>query len=132
MRKLPYEEYRDTWLRTSQPKSFLSDLEKTMKEKKTIAEILEDDNVKVGYIWVTLTDIQDYSITIAEIMDIAVATDYQRKGIGTIMLKHIEELAKEIGVTLIRSDTGIENIASQKFHEKFGFKPYQIHYEKVL
>jgi GNAT superfamily N-acetyltransferase len=132
MRKLPYEEYREKWLRTSQPESFLSDLEKTMKENRTIAEILEDNDVKVGYLWVTFTDIQDYGITIAGIMDIAVAHNYQRKGVGTMMLKHIGELAKMKGATLIRSDTGIENIASQKFHEKFGFKPYRIHYEKVL
>jgi GNAT superfamily N-acetyltransferase len=47
-------------------------------------------------------------------MDIAVALDYQRKGIGIMMLRHIEELAKERGATLLRSDTGIENMASQK------------------
>jgi ribosomal protein S18 acetylase RimI-like enzyme len=132
MRKSSYEKYRNKWLRTSQPESFLSDLEKTMEENRTIAEILEDDKGKVGYLWVTLTDIQDYSMTVAGIMDIAVAPDYQREGIGTMMLEHIEELAKEKGAALIRSDTGIENIASQRLHEKFGFKPYRIHYEKAL
>ena len=97
-----------------------------------MAEILEDGNVKVGYLWVTFTDVQDYGITIGEIMDIAVASDYQRKGFGTNMLRHIEELAKEQGAALLRSGTGIENLASQKLHESFGFKPYKIHYEKVL
>ena len=110
----------------------MSDLAKRMKEERTIAEILEIDSAKVGYLWVTFTDIQDYDITIAEIMDIAVAPNYQRKGVGTIMLKHIGELTKEKGAMLIRSETGIENIASQKLHEKFGFKPIRIHYEKVL
>ena len=68
MRKLPYEEYHEKWLSTSQPESFLSDLAKTMKENRTIAEILEIDGVKVGYLWVTFTDVQDYGITIAGIM----------------------------------------------------------------
>jgi len=131
-RKLPYEEYREKWLNTSQPESFLSDLAKTMKENRTIAEILEIDSVKVGYLWVTFTDVQDYGITIAGIMDIVVARDYQRRGIGTAMLRHVEELAKGQRATLLRSDTGIENLASQKLHESFGFKPYRIHYEKVL
>ena len=132
MRKLPYERYREKWLSTSQPDSFLSDLAKTMKENRTIAEILEIDGVKVGYLWVTFTDVQDYGITIAGIMDIAVARDYQRRGIGTAMLRHVEELAKGQRATLLRSDTGIENLASQKLQESFGFKPYRIHYEKVL
>lgn len=65
-------------------------------------------------------------------MDILVVPDYQRKDIGTMMMKHIEEVAKKKGATLLRSDTGIENIASQKLHEKSGFKPYRIYYEKIL
>jgi len=132
MRELSYGEYRKKWLGTSQPKSFLADLEKTMNDKRTIAEILEDDDATAGYIWVTFTDVKDYNITTAEIMDIAVATDYQRRGIGTMMLRYIEDLSRERGATLLRSDTGIENAASQKLHERFGFKPYRIHYEKVL
>jgi len=131
-RKLPYEEYREKWMSTSQSESFLSDLAKSMKENRTIAEILEIDGVKVGYLWVTFTDVQDYGMTIAEIMDIAVARDYRCRGIGTTMLRHVEELAKEQKATLLRSDTGIENLASQKLHESYGFKPYRIHYEKVL
>ena len=132
LRKLSYEEYREKWMSTSQPESFLSDLARTMKEDRTIAEILDDGDAEVGYLWVTFTDVQDYGITIAGIMDIAVAPDHQRKGIGTMMLRHIEEIAKERGATLLRSDTGIENMASQKLHESFGFKPHRIHYEKIL
>jgi GNAT superfamily N-acetyltransferase len=132
MRKVPYEEYRKKWLSTSQPKSYLLDLAETMKDKRTIAEILEEDGVIVGYVWVRFEDVQGYGITIAGIMDIAVAQDYQRKGIGTMMLKRIEKLAKKRRAALLRSDTGIENIASQRLHESCGFKPYRIHYEKAL
>jgi ribosomal protein S18 acetylase RimI-like enzyme len=131
-RKMPYKEYREKWLSTSQPASYISHLAETMKDKRTIAEILEDNGATVGYLWVTFSDIQGYDITIASIMDIIVSPDYQRRGIGLMMLKHIERLAKETGATLLRSDTGIDNVASQKLHEKFGFKPYHILYEKVL
>lgn len=132
MRKFSYEEYRKKWLSTTQPESFLSELAKTMKVDRTVAEILEDGNVKVGYLWVTFTDVQDYGITIGAIMDLAVAQSYQRKGVGTMMLRRIQRLAKERGANLLRSDTGIENVASQKLHEDFGFKRYRIDYEKVL
>ena len=131
-RKVSYEQYKEKWLSTSQAESYLFHLTKTMKDKRTIAEILEDDGIVVGYLWVTLTDIEGYDITIAEVMDIAVVPNYRRRGIGLEMMKHIEEMAKKKGATLLRSDTGIENIASQKLHEKSGFKPYRIYYEKVL
>jgi len=131
-RNIPYEQYRKKWLSTSQPNAFLSHLAETMKGERTMAEILEYNGSAVGYLWVTFTDIHDYHITIAEVMDITVAPDYQRRGIGTKILKHIEEKARECGAHLLRSDTGIDNIASQKLHQKFGFKPYRIHYEKII
>jgi len=131
-REVSYEQYREKWLSTSQPESYLKLLTKTMKDKRTIAEILEDNGILIGYLWVNLTEVEGYNITIAEVMDIIVVPDYQRKGIGTKMMKHIEEIAKKKGATLLRSDTGIENIASQKLHKKLGFKPYRIMYEKTL
>jgi ribosomal protein S18 acetylase RimI-like enzyme len=131
-RTVSYEKYREKWLNTSQPESYLSELAKTMRDSRTIAEILEDNGVAVGYSWVAFRDIEGYNITIAELMDIAVAPEHQRHGIGLMMMEHIEKIAKKQGATLLRSCIGIENIASQKLHEKFGFKPYRIYYEKVL
>jgi ribosomal protein S18 acetylase RimI-like enzyme len=131
-RTVPYEQYRKKWLSTSQPKEYLSNLAATMKDERTMAEILEDKGSVVGYLWVTFSEIRGYDLTIAEIMDIAVASSHQRRGIGLSMLKRIEEAARQKGATLIRSDTGVENTASQKLHEKFGFKPYRIHYEKII
>jgi len=131
-REVPYEEYRQKWFSTPQPETYLSDLSKSIKDKRTIAEILEDNGNAVGYLWVIFADIQGYDMTVAEIMDIAVKPDYQRRDIGLLMLARIEKLAKEQGATLLRSDTGIENVASQKLHSKFGFKTKRIEYEKVL
>lgn len=131
-RKVPYEQYRQKWFSTTQPETYLSDLSKSMKNKRTIAEILEDNDTPTGYLWVTFADIQGYDMTIAEIMDIIVAPEHQRRGIGLSMLTHIEKIARERGATFLRSDTGIENVASQELHEKFGFRIKRIEYEKIL
>ena len=82
--------------------------------------------------WVTFTDVKGHNITFASVMDIIVVPSYQRRGIGLRMMKHIKETARESGATLLRSDTGLQNVASQKLHEKAKFKPCRIHYEKVL
>lgn len=131
-RKTPYEAYREKWLSTSQTDHFLSDLRKSLKDERTMAEILEDDGNVVGYLWVTFMDIRDYNVTAAEVMDIIVIPEYQRQGIGSKMMRHIEELTRERGAAVLRSDTGFENEASQRLHEKRGFKPYRIRYEKLL
>jgi ribosomal protein S18 acetylase RimI-like enzyme len=81
---------------------------------------------------VTFVDIEGYGITVAEIMDIAVAPDYQRRGIGQEMVSYIEETARERGATSLRSDTGVENKASQRLHERAGFKVCRINYEKLI
>lgn len=101
-------------------------------DNRTVAEMLVNGKNVAGYVWVTFEDIPDYGITIAEIMDIAVDSHYQRQGVGLKIMRHVETEAKERGATLLRSDTGIENAASQRLHEKTGFKPYRIHYEKIL
>jgi ribosomal protein S18 acetylase RimI-like enzyme len=65
-------------------------------------------------------------------MDLGVTEEFRRQGIAMEMLAHIEEEVRSRGATLLRSDTGIENKASQKLHEKFGFKRYHVDYEKSL
>ncbi len=64
-------------------------------------------------------------------MDIAVAFEYQRHGMGLKMLHRVEELTRRKAqpAALRRRN---ENLASQRLHEKAGFKPCRIHYEKVL
>lgn len=131
-RRMTYEQYRETWLRTPQPESFLSDLADSMQHERTLAQIVEDNGEVAGYLWVTFTDVPGYDVTIAEIMDLIVAPEHRRRGIGQRMMTTIEKEARKRGATLLRSDTGIENVASQRLHEKVGFRPYRIHYEKVL
>lgn len=131
-RTISYEQYREKWLTTPQPHDYLSHLAESMRDERTMAEMLDDDGSIAGYLWVTFTDVLDYNITIAEIMDIAVVSDYQQRGVGLEMFNHIEEVARAKGAALLRSDTGIANVASHRLHEKAGFKPYRIHYEKII
>lgn len=131
-KSIPFERYREKWLSTSQPVSFLSALAESMKDEKTIAEIWEDKGQIIPYVWVTFTDIPDYNLTIAEVKDIVVAPDFQRRGIGLKVMEHVEQLARERGAQVLRSETGIDNVASQRLHEKSGFQTYGMLYEKVL
>ena len=103
-----------------------------MMDKRTIAEVWEDERFVVGYLWVVFIDLTDYNLTFAEVNDMAVVPEYQRRGIAFEMLAHSEHLAREKGAHSLRSGTGIENIASQKLHEKYGFQTYRLQYEKLL
>jgi GNAT superfamily N-acetyltransferase len=132
----PYDQYREKWLGTSpsQPEVFLKDLAESLADERTIAEIWEDGDAVVGYLWVKFSDLRwgDEDLTIAEVYDLAVTDDYQRRGTGRKLLAHAEQLARERGADILRSGTGIENNISQKLHTSSAFKTYYIQYEKLL
>jgi ribosomal protein S18 acetylase RimI-like enzyme len=131
-RRMPYAQYRELWLGTSQPDAYLSHLARSVQDPRTLAQIVEDERAIVGYLWVTFTDLEGYDITIAEVMDIAVTPDARCQGIASELLRRAEAHARRAGATLLRSDTGVENVASQRLHDKLEFRPYRIQYEKVL
>ena len=127
-----YKKYRKKWRSSGQTKEFLSRLRKSMKEKRTIAVIVEENKEVVGYMWVQFFDIIGYNETYAEISELAVVPKYQRKGIATQMIKYIEAISCKRGVKYIRSGTGILNIPSQKLQNKLGYKPIWTRYEKKI
>lgn len=129
-----YESYRKKWMSLdSQINEFMNALEKSMGDEKTIAEIIEnEDGQTVGYLWVTFFDFKAYELRIGEINEIYVVPEFRGQGLGLYMLKYSEERAIELGANLLRSGTGFENKASMGLHEKYGFNPYRVEYEKVL
>lgn len=133
-RKVPYDQYREKWFLTSQPEDFYAYLVETTREPRTMAEIWFDDETDqvAGYLWVVFNDIQDYGLSVAEINDLLVTPEFQRRGVGSQMLEYIEKKAKEQGANLLRSETGIENHPSRKLHEKLGFHVYRVLFEKKL
>ena len=131
-RETPFEEYREKWLSTSQPDEYLSALAQSMTDERTIPEIWQEDGQVIGYLWVSFSDVPDYDLIIAEVQDIVVAADFRRRGVGQRMLTHAEQTALDRGAHVLRSRAGIDNIASQGLHVKFGLQPQGIQYEKLL
>lgn len=133
-KEIPYEVYREKWRKTEkQVEEFISALSKSLEDSRTIADILEDENGTVlGYLWVSFCEIKDYNLLIAEINEVAVAKQFRKSGIGTYAIEYVEKFAKSRGANILRSGTGYGNLHSKVLHERCGFKPYRIEYEKVL
>ena len=131
--KIPYEEYRANWFDwIGQKEGFLGDLIESMKDERTIAEIIITESVDpVGFIWVYFHG-EDAKFIWAEVKDIFVEEAYRRHGIAAYLMDYAEQSAKQNGAKVIRSATGCENIPSQKLHQKMGYYQYRFEYEKVL
>jgi len=135
-RSISYEEYRKNWLESPQPEEVIQLMEKDLNSGRNMVQFALIEDKVIGFLWVRFEDCDmkmlDTYITQALIYGIGVSPEYQKQGIGTKILSHIEKEACERGATLIRSEAGIENVASQKLHEKCGFYTYQISYEKQI
>lgn len=57
-----------------------------------------------------------------EILAIAVTPKYQRKGIGSALLNHVESLARQLGLSRLLLHTAKDNDAAHLFFQKAGFK----------
>jgi GNAT superfamily N-acetyltransferase len=127
-----YNNYRDKWFSTEDPNKFLKALTKNLKDNRTLGLIVQDGIKKIGYCWVSFYDIKDYDISIAEINDILIIDEYKNKGIATFLIEYIEEKCKLNGAKVLRSGTGINNLASIKLHEKLNFQTYRVEFEKII
>lgn len=134
MRKLTYKEYWTKWFSsTSQKKEFLSSLQESMEDTRTIANIVKTGlGKKIGYIWVSFYEEIELSTSWANVQDIYIEEDYRKTGIASYLMKYAETTARLNGANVIRSGTGSENEKSQALHEKLGYYQYRFEYEKVL
>jgi ribosomal-protein-alanine N-acetyltransferase len=58
----------------------------------------------------------------AYVINILVDAGYRRRGIGSLLLKTVEEFARENGARVIMFDTAIDNIPALNLYFKNGFK----------
>ena len=130
--QMGYEAYARKWFSTNQPNEFFHALIESMADPRNIAVVCETDHEYVGYLWVRFTDVPEYNLTIAEVDDIVIVDKWRKKGFAAQLLEYAEKRCKQAGATVLRSATGINNIASLNLHQKAGFKIYRVEFEKLL
>lgn len=130
--RAPYEQFRDKWLGTSQVTEYLTDLADSMKDDRTIAEIWEVDDEVAGYMWAVFNDVPEYDFTFIELKDIAVASEFRRRGIASAMVDRIQQHRRARGAKAVYSSSGWENEISREFHARLGFRPREMRFEKLL
>ncbi|WP_062105432.1 GNAT family N-acetyltransferase [Bacillus niameyensis] len=75
----------------------------------------------VGCITVVQTMALEYEIGYLKINGFAVKESFQNKGIGTKLLKYVENFALERGLTYLILNSGFQRTQSHDFYESKGF-----------
>jgi ribosomal protein S18 acetylase RimI-like enzyme len=126
-----YPAYREKWFQSSLPTTFLEDLAMSVKEERTVAEIWQEDDQKAGFLWLGFSD-SPHNKVIATLHNLTVAPNFQRRGIGRMMLQAAESKAREQDAGILRVETSIENQPTQSMYQKAGFTVARLLYEKEL
>ncbi|MBI3013147.1 MAG: ribosomal protein S18-alanine N-acetyltransferase, partial [Elusimicrobia bacterium] len=59
---------------------------------------------------------------VAQILEFAVTPQERRKGIGSKILKHLMQIARENGCAKMELELRSQNLAALEFYRKFGFR----------
>lgn len=78
------------------------------------------DNRVVGYIHGCNYDVM-YTPRVKNILGFAVDREYQNRGVGTALLKAMEQWAKDTGASGIRLNSGTARINAHRFYESRGY-----------
>lgn len=91
-----------------------------------------EGDTPVGFLWIALSDLENFSMAFAEVRALVVAIAHQRRGIGGLMLQHAEDVAARMGAVCIRSEMATDNEAARAMHGKQGYTVATYQYEKLL
>ena len=106
---------------------------RNLDNEREMVFVAEIDNVIVGYIHAEIYKLLYYESMI-NILGIAVSSDYRRHGIGKLLLIHVENWAKELGINIIRLNSGNSRKEAHAFYRTIGFdnEKEQICFNKKL
>ncbi|WP_427050918.1 GNAT family N-acetyltransferase [Paenibacillus sp. TC-CSREp1] len=96
-----------------------------------IAKMKKDENYKIfvalfennvaGCISVVQTMALEYEVGYLKINGLVVRGDFQKKGIGSKLLKHAEDYALEKGLSYLILNTGFQRTEAHHFYESKGY-----------
>jgi ribosomal protein S18 acetylase RimI-like enzyme len=98
--------------------------------------LAEDDAAALGYIWFQEQLVPETPFTWPRqrtyIYQIAVDEAARRRGIGSALLAHVEELAHDAGIDTLALDTWASNSTAQAFFSARGYSTLTIGCEKQI
>ena len=117
------------WAQSSVGKNYFTDL---LNNPEAICFIAEEGDIPVGYIAAAPKDI-DYRLSkYIEIENMGVSPSHRSKGIGSMLIEKVLELAREKGFQKAYVNAYSDNIKAIDFYEKSGFKKIDVSLERGI
>ena len=91
-----------------------------------------DSAAVIGFITTVEVMAVGYPVGYMKINGLAVKKEYRGMGIGRKLIEHIEQIAKENGISRIGLATGFQRKEAHAFYERLGYKSGSYWYGKNL
>jgi ribosomal protein S18 acetylase RimI-like enzyme len=91
--------------------------------------VAKENEIAMGYLLIYIKEAKEnafhYTLRSLYIDQIGVLKAFQKKGVGELLMKHVETIAKEHGITQIELDHWSSNSVAASFFRKSGYKLYR-------
>ena len=121
------KDYKDIWEINKEDLGYELDLDvchkqldKILNDKAAVVYVYECDGKVVGYIHARRYD-DIYANPMVSVVELTVAKDYRRNGIGGLLLLMVEDWASGIGVQGVRLDSGLSRDVATQFYQAWGY-----------
>ena len=91
-----------------------------LDDRREAVLVVEIDNNVVGYVHAELYKLLYYE-SMVNILGIAVSSDYRRRGVGKLLLEYVENWAKELGINMVRLNSGGARKEAHAFYRAMGY-----------
>ena len=106
--------------------------EKMKGDDRYCTFVAEVNNVVVGFATTVETLAIDHPNGYMKINGLAVLPEYQRCGIGKMLMERVEELARERNISLIGLASGFQRTGAHKFYERLGYQKLSFWFRKEI
>jgi [ribosomal protein S18]-alanine N-acetyltransferase len=98
----------------------LSEFRSLLRSKGTIGVVAEDNGVLAGFAMAQLGRLRrSYG---GHVVTIDVAPEFRRRGVGRLLMAHIERQVRDAGASWLRLEVAVNNAAALSFYKGLGFE----------
>jgi len=92
------------------------------EEPAVITEVIMEKSATLGFAMLVLEGQRIFGFRGAHLLAIGILLEHQRRGAGTALLEHMEEIARKYNAVEMNLWTGVDNEAAFSFFQKAGFE----------
>jgi ribosomal-protein-alanine N-acetyltransferase len=92
------------------------------EEPAVITEVIVEKSTTLGFAMLVLERKKVFGFREAHLLAIGILLEHQRRGVGTALLEHMEEIARKYNAVEMNLWTAVDNEPAYSFFQKEGFK----------